>query len=111
MNNTTTNSSTLEKFAQAAREAVQIDTARTRSEVIADIIEWFNDNEDVFYTCMEALDWYNGYLGDDRYYDMDDLDELYSGQPASEILARAFYGYDAETWHTDSSGDRVYGPF
>lgn len=82
-----------------------------RNEKVNAIIEWFKDNEDVFNECIEELDSYNGYLGDDRYYSMDELDELYSGQAASEILYRAFYGYDAETWHTDSHGEKEYGPF
>lgn len=44
------------------------------------------------------LDAYNGYLGDDRYYTMDELDECFIGTEPSEILHRAFYGYDAETY-------------
>ena len=82
-----------------------------RNEKVNAIIEWFEDNEEVFNDCIEELDSYNGYLGDDRYYSMDELDELYSGQDATEILRRAFYGYDAETWHTDSHGEKEHGPF
>lgn len=86
-------------------------TNTKREAAIAAIIEYFNNNGDVFNECMEQLDSYNGYLGDDRYYSMDDLDELYSGTEASEILRRAFYGYDEETWTTDRSGNREYGAF
>ena len=82
-----------------------------REQALKNIIEYFEENEDVFNDCIEDLDSYNGYLGDDRYYSMDELDELYSGQDATEILMRAFYGYDAETWHTDSHGEKEYGPF
>lgn len=42
---------------------------------------------------------------------MDELDELYNGTEPSEILSRAFYGYDEETWTTDASGNREYGAF
>lgn len=83
----------------------------TRENIIEKIVAYFEENEDVFNDCIEELDAYNGYLGDDRYYSMDDLDELYSGQDASEILRRAFYGYDEDTYSTDSSGNREYGAF
>lgn len=84
---------------------------RTAEEITAAIIEFFKDNEDVFSDCIEELDQYNGYLGDDRYYPMDELDELYAGTKPSEILYRAFYGYDAETYTTDGSGNREHGQF
>ena len=84
---------------------------RTKKAIIADIIQYFKENEDVFNACMEELDSYNGYLGDDRYYDMDELNDLYSGQEPQEILFRAFYGFDADTWTTDSRGDKEHGAF
>ena len=84
---------------------------RTKEAIIADIIQYFKENEDVFNACMEDLDSYNGYLGDDRYYDMDELNEIYSGQEPQEILFRAFYGFDADMWATDSSGNKKYGAF
>lgn len=86
-------------------------TKRTAEEVIADIIAFFKDNEDLFNGAIEELDAYNGYLGDDRYYAMDELDGFYSGTEPSEILRRAFYGYDEETYITDGSGNREYGQF
>ena len=33
------------------------------------------------------------------------------GIEPSEILRRAYYGYDAETYTTDGSGNRMYGQF
>ena len=84
---------------------------RTKKAIIADIIQYFKENEDVFNDCMEELDSYNGYLGDDRYYDMEELNDLYSGQEPQEILFRAFYGFDADAWMTDSRGDKQYGAF
>ena len=84
---------------------------KTKQEVIDSIIEFFEDNDDVFISCIEDLDSYNGYLGDDRIYEMYELDELFSGEEPTEILRRAFYGYDAETWHTDSHGQKEYGAF
>lgn len=86
-------------------------TKRTAEEVTADIIEFFENNEDIYSEAIEELDSYNGYLNDDRYYSMDELDELYTGTEPSEILRRAYYGYDAETYNTDGSGNREYGQF
>ena len=82
-----------------------------REQALKNIIEYFEQNEDVFNDCIEDLDSYNGYLGDDRIYSMEELDEIYNGQEPTEILRRAFYGYDAETWHADSHGEKEYGPF
>lgn len=84
---------------------------RTAEEVTADIITCFESNEDVFNDCIEELDGYNGYLGDDRYYDMDELDELHRGTEPSELLNLAFFGYDEDTYTTDSSGGKTYGAF
>lgn len=86
-------------------------TTRTAEEITEDIIQYFKENEDVFNDCMEELDSYNGYLGDDRYFSMDELDELYSGTELSEILRRAFFGYDEETYTTDRDGNKTYGAF
>ena len=82
-----------------------------RERVIEKIVEYFKENEDIFNDCIEDLDSYNGYLGDDRYYSMDEFDDLYSGVEPSEVLRRAFYGHDEETFTTDAHGDRTYGAF
>lgn len=82
-----------------------------KSEAIKNILAYFEENEDVFNECIEELDSYNGYLGDDRYYCMEDLDEIYHEVDPTELLRRAFYGYDSETWMTDSHGDKEYGAF
>lgn len=86
-------------------------TERTAEEVTADIIEFFENNEDIYNEAIEELDSYNGYLGDDRYYSMDELDELHSGTEPSKILRRAFFGYDEETYTTDRDGNKTYGAF
>ena len=75
------------------------------------IIAWLEEHEDVFNDCIEELDSWNGYLGDDRYYSMDELSELYHDADQIEILNRAYFGYDEETWHTDAHGEKEYGPF
>ena len=86
-------------------------TKRTAEEVTADIIEFFENNEDIYNEAIEELDGYNGYLGDDRYFSMDELDELHSDTEPSEILRRAFFGYDEETYTTDRDGNKTYGAF
>ena len=83
----------------------------TKEEITNKIIEYFNNNEEIFNDCMEELDSYNGYLGDDRYYEMEMLNEFYSGQEPIEILYRAFYGRDDDTWTTDSSDNKTYEEF
>lgn len=82
-----------------------------RENTIEKIIAYFEENEEIFNQCIEELDSYNGYLGDDRYYYMDDLDEFYTGTNPLEILRRAYYGRDDDTWHTDASGNKIYGEF
>lgn len=84
---------------------------RTEAEITADIIEFFENNDDTFVKCIEELDNYNGYLGDDRYYEMEMINELFSGNDPEEILRRAFYGHDADKWNTDSRGQKEYGAF
>ncbi len=84
---------------------------RTAEEVTADIIEFFENNEDIYNEVIEELDAYNGYLSDNRYFSMDKLDELYTGTEPSEILRQAFFGYDEETYTTDRDGNKTYGAF
>ena len=86
-------------------------TKRTAEEVTADIIEFFENNEDIYNEAIEELDSYNGYLDDDRYFSMDELDELHNGIEPSELLRRAFFGYDEETYTTDRDGNKTYGAF
>ena len=84
---------------------------RTKKAIIADIIQYFKENEDVFNDCMEELDGYNGYLGGDRYFSMDEFDDLHIGTEPLEILRRAFFGYDEDTYTTAGSGNKTYGAF
>ena len=78
---------------------------------IRKIIDYFKENDELFISCMDELDNYNGYLGDDRYYEMEELNELYNGSEPLEILQRAYFGRDDETWYIDSDGRKIYGEF
>lgn len=62
---------------ETVEEVEETEPARTREEVVADILTYFEENEDTFTACLEELDSYNGYLGDDRYFDMEELAEFY----------------------------------
>ena len=78
---------------------------------IEKIIAYFEENPDTFNDCIEELDSYNGYLGDDRYYEMEMFNEFYNGTEPLELLYRVYYGRDDDTYTTDSRGDRTYGEF
>ena len=75
------------------------------------IIRYFEENEEIFNAAIEELDSWNGYLGDSRYYEMEMLQEVYHGVDPIEILQRAFFGHDDETWSTDAYGNKTYGAF
>lgn len=81
---------------------------RTTEQIIDNIIDYFESNEDIFNQAIEELDCYNGYLGDDRYYDMYDLDEFYRDTEPTEMLMRAFYGYDEDSWTVNEHGEREH---
>jgi hypothetical protein len=73
--------------------------------------ELFEQDEQLFNAAIEELDSYNGYLNDNRYYSMDELNEFYNGTEPLELLQRVYFGYDADTWTTDSSGNKTYSEF
>lgn len=82
-----------------------------KEKTIEKIINYFSENEEIFNACIEELDSYSGYLGDDRYYYMEDLNEFYNGVDPIELLNRAYFGHDADNWHTDAHGDKIYDAF
>lgn len=84
---------------------------KEREEKARKIIDYFKENEEVFNDCIEELDGYNGYLGDDRYYYMDDMGEFFHGEDPISMLNRANFGYDSETWTTDEHGEKHFGAF
>ena len=83
---------------------------KTKEQLINQIIEYFNNNEDVFNECIEELDGYNGYLNDDRYYCMEELNEFYNDVEPMELLHRVYYGHD-ENYIADLSGNKTYAEF
>lgn len=73
--------------------------------------ELFESDEELFSSTIEELDGWNGYLNDNRYYLMDELNELFDGSEPIEILQRAYFGRDDDVWHTDAHGNKQYGEF
>ena len=65
-----------------------------KERIIKEIIEIFENDNELFIEAIEELDGFNEYLGDDRYYDMELLPELLDGQDILGILNRAFFGND-----------------
>ena len=82
-----------------------------KAKTIEKIIDFFKGNEELFNQCIEELDNYNGYLGDDRYYEMEMLSEFYADADPIDLLNRAYFGRDDENYHTDSRGDKIYDSF
>lgn len=75
------------------------------------LMELFENDEQLFNSTIEELDSYNGYLGDNRYYEMEMLSEFYHGTDPIELLNRAYFGYDADNWHTDGHGNKEHAAF
>lgn len=74
------------------------------------LLNYYKEHEEDFNHDIEELDSWNGILGDNRIEDMDYLDEIYQGKDATEILRRAYFGHDDDTWH-EENGEKVYGEF
>lgn len=70
---------------------------------IHDIIDYLEENEETFAACIEELDSWNGFLGDDRWYDMSELQDLLGDMDPIDLLNRAFFGHDADSWNDNSS--------
>lgn len=59
-----------------------------------ELLAYYKENTEAFNSDIEELDSWNGYLGDDKVIPMDELDDFYPEVEPSEILRRAFFGYD-----------------
>ena len=74
------------------------------------LLNYYAQNEEDFNNDIEELDSWNGCLDERRLEPMDELDVIYQGKEATEILRRAYFGHDDDTWH-DENGEKVYGEF
>lgn len=85
---------------------------RTQKEIRKELKNLFSDNEELFNEAIEELDSYNGYLGDNRYYHMEDLtDCIDTSDLWNSLIYRMFYGRDEDNWSLDSSGNKIYKEF
>lgn len=99
-----------EEITKENQEGEEMEERRTTEEIKEEIKNYFEENEDDFNEVIEDLDSWNGYLGDNRYYNMEELDELYNGTEPTEILTRAFYGYDEMYTNEDGSHPEPFNP-
>lgn len=65
---------------------------RTKEEIVKAIIEYFEANGDIFNDCINELDDWNGYLGDDRMYPMEEFDDFFHNDNPMRLMYIAFYG-------------------
>lgn len=78
---------------------------RTKEAIINDIIKLFTENDELFNNCIEELDDYNGYLTDDRYYRMEELEEYYhDNTKVMDLLYCIYFGYSEDETYTDEHG-------
>ena len=69
------------------------------NELREKLIDYFKDNEEDMNDVMEQLDSWNGFLGDDAYFPMDELYDFYNISNRDDfdnLMARIFYGHDDE---------------
>lgn len=66
------------------------------------LLNYYQENEDDFNHDIEELDSWNGILGDRRVEPMEELDEIYQSKEATEILRRAYFGHDDDSWHDEN---------
>ena len=63
-------------------------------KLVEKLLEYYKENKEDFANDIEELDDWTGCLYDDKFYPMDDLNEIFSNKKPDEIISRAFYGYD-----------------
>lgn len=63
-----------------------------KEELLEKALEFFKENEDLFNEVLEEMDNYNGYLGDNRTYYMEDFNELLNGKEPLELASMIAFG-------------------
>lgn len=68
----------------------------TRVKMIKDVmVDILKRDDDLFVEACEELDSWNGFLGDDRCYNMNDIDDLLYGKKPSEIIDMITKDFDS----------------
>lgn len=85
---------------------------RTEKEIRTELKDLFEEDEALFNETIEELDSYNGYLGDDRYYFMEDLTNYIDTSDLwNSLIYHIFYGRDDDCYITNSQGKKEYSQF
>ena len=63
-----------------------METIRTYKELMQEAIDTINSNDDLFVAICEELDSWNGFLDDERLYDMYELNDLFYGISLTDFL-------------------------
>ena len=79
-------------------------------EIKGRLLDYFEENEDVFNDVIIELDCLDGFLDEDKFYDMEELDEYVCGSPI-EILMKAHFGKDLDSQDKPFNPDRDYFRF
>lgn len=74
------------------------------------LLNYYCEHDDDFIHDIEELDGWSGCLGYERIEPMEVLDEIYQSKEVTEILERAYFGYDADDWY-EENGKRVHSKF
>lgn len=71
------------------------------------MVEYWKSHNDSFSAVCEDLDSYDGFLGDDRYYSMDDIDDILGEKKPSEILEMvdSDFSYSDDYFYFDGYGE------
>lgn len=69
---------------------------KNRENLTTALLEYFEENEEVFNTVIEELDNWNSYLGDNRFYPMEMLPEFMDGRDVFDLLNQAYFGNDLD---------------
>lgn len=84
---------------------------KTEKEIRQELKDLFEEDNALFNETIEELNSYNGYLNDDRYYPMEEIEELLSNYNVTDILYRVFYGYNQDEYTIDGYGMMHYCSF
>lgn len=85
---------------------------RTKEEIREELKDLFENDDTLFNETIEELDYYNGYLGDNRYYPMEYLtDYIDTSDLWNSLIYRMFYGRDDDCYITNSQGEKEYQQF
>ena len=85
---------------------------RTEKEIRQELKDLFENDNTLFNETIEKLDSYNGYLGEHRYYYMEDLTDCIDKSDLWDSLIYPILdGIDDDCYITNSQGEKEYQQF